>query len=198
VIIKTVSDFTGTAVLRLAMLGGGAYWLFNLAMSQASMFVCVHLYLEHVPGDGTDKIAAGTLWAGAAGLASGWFITFAFFAFRIAVPRLRFTLWSWKSGRQAAQDYFLRGESDEAKFYIFTTNVLLWESDIGEEVKAWTAENWAGWSEEKPAWFKPEIVPDRFIPVGALQQLGYNRKRRGSAAGSVRESFRESAREQEE
>jgi hypothetical protein len=58
-------------------------------------------------------------------------------------------------------------------------------------VKAWTAENWARWKEEKPAWFKPERVPDRFIPAGELQQLGHNRKRRGSAAGSIRESFRE-------
>jgi hypothetical protein len=64
-------------------------------------------------------------------------------------------------------------------------------SHIGEEVKAWTAENWARWKEEKPAWFKVEVVPDRFIPAAELAQLGYNRKRRGSAAGSVRESFRE-------
>jgi hypothetical protein len=88
-------------------------------------------------------------------------------------------------------DYFYKGKDDEAKFNIFRRNLLLWESDIGEEVKAWTAENWARWKEEKPAWFKPERVPDQFIPAAELQQLGYNRARRGSAAGSVRESFRE-------
>ena len=92
----------------------------------------------------------------------------------------------------------LKGKDDEAKFEIFTCNLLLWKSDIGEEVKAWTAENWARWSEEKPSWFKPETVPDRFIPVGALQQLGLNRKRRGSAAESIRESFREIAPEEQE
>ena len=57
-------------------------------------------------------------------------------------------------------------------------------------MKAWTVENWARWKEEKPAWFKVEQVPDRFVPVAELEQLGYNRQRRGSAAGSVRESFR--------
>ena len=88
-------------------------------------------------------------------------------------------------------DYFHKGQGDEGKFEIFGCNLLLWESDIGEEVKAWTAENWARWSEEKPSWFKPETVPDRFIPVDALEQLGHNRKRRGSAAESLRESFRE-------
>jgi hypothetical protein len=40
-------------------------------------------------------------------------------------------------------------------------------------------------------WFKPEQVPDNFIPAAELEQLGHNRKRRGSAAGSVRDSFRE-------
>jgi hypothetical protein len=87
-------------------------------------------------------------------------------------------------------DYFLKGETDEVKFTIFTNNLLLWKSDIGNEVKAWTAANWAQWSEEKPAWFKPEQVPDDFLPVGELQQLGLNRKRRRSAAESIRESFR--------
>jgi hypothetical protein len=91
------------------------------------------------------------------------------------------------------QDYFIKGKSEEDKFGIFACNLLLWESDIGEEVKAWTAENWARWGEEKPAWFKPELVPDHFIPAAELQQLGHDRKRRGSAAGSIRESFREGA-----
>jgi hypothetical protein len=111
--------------------------------------------------------------------------------FRIAVPKYRHTLWSWTSGRQCVHDYFIKGDDDEAKFNIFKRNLLLWESDIGEEVKAWTGENWARWKEEKPAWFKPEMVPDQFVPAEELEQLGFNRKRRGSAAGSVRESFRE-------
>ncbi|GMI26372.1 hypothetical protein TeGR_g14547, partial [Tetraparma gracilis] len=191
VILKTVSDFTGGFTFRLPLILGGSYWLFNLAMSQASVFACVHLYLEYAPGDGTDKIAADTLWAGAGGLAAGWLTTFAYFVFRIAVPKYRHTLWSRTSGRQCVQDDFLKGESDEKRLMIYKNNLLLWESDIGEEVKAWTAENWARWSEEKPSWFKPETVPDRFIPAAGLEQLGHNRERRGSAAESLRQSFRE-------
>ncbi|GMI34807.1 hypothetical protein TeGR_g8060 [Tetraparma gracilis] len=191
VVAKTISDFTGCLVLRLPLHLGGSYFLYNLVMSQASVFACVHLYLEYAPGDGADKIAAGTLWAGAAGLTAGWLITFTSFVFRIAVPKYRRTLWSWTSGRQCVHDYFHKGKDEEAKFNIFKRNLLLWESDIGEEVKAWTSANWARWSEEKPSWFKPEMVPDRFIPAAGLEQLGYNRKRRGSAAESLRESFRE-------
>jgi hypothetical protein len=115
--------------------------------------------------------------------------------FGIAVPKYRQTIWSWTTERQCAQDYFNTSKDDEAKLGIYGCNLLLRESDIGEEVKAWTAENWARWKEEHPPWFKPEQVPDHFIPAGELQELGSNRKRRGSAAGSVRESFRESMRE---
>ena len=131
------------------------------------------------------------LWYGAGAVTAAWALAVTFFATRIAVPKLRRTLWSSTSGRQWVQDCFLKGETDKGKFGIFACNLLLWESDIGEEVKAWAAENWARWREEKPAWFKPELVPDQFIPAAELQQLGFNRKRRGSASGSARESFRE-------
>ena len=56
--------------------------------------------------------------------------------------------------------------------------------------------------EEKPAWYTPLItatVPDEYIPPQFLAGLGgANRQRRGSAASSLRESMRFSAREDEE
>ena len=73
--------------------------------------------------------------------------------------------------------------------------MILWEKDIGDEVKAWVAEGWGRWKEEKPAWFKPELVPDQFVPVQEMEQMGYNRQRGGSAAGSLKESLRESFRD---
>jgi hypothetical protein len=81
-------------------------------------------------------------------------------------------------------------------FGIFLGIVLLWESYLGVVVMGWTGVGWGRWKEEKPAWFKVELVPDHFIPAVELEQLGYNRKRRGSAAGSVRESFREGGEEE--
>ncbi|GMI28579.1 hypothetical protein TeGR_g15270 [Tetraparma gracilis] len=187
---KTIIDFTGCLVFRLPLLCGGAYYTYCLVSSQLFIFVAVLLYNTNA-AEGLGKIDAGTLWAGASSLAAGWLITFAYFAFRIAVPKYRHTIWSGTSGRKCVQDYFVDGKDDENRFGIFGCNLLLWESDIGEEVRAWTAQNWARWKEEKPAWFKVEKVPDRFIPAAELQQLGHNRKRRGSAAGSIRESFRE-------
>jgi hypothetical protein len=66
--------------------GGGAYWLFSLVVSQVSVFVCVHIYLERA-GDAANKIDADTLWAGAGLLAAGWLVTFTYFVFRVAVPK---------------------------------------------------------------------------------------------------------------
>ena len=99
------------------------------------------------------------------------------------------------------QEYFTKGESDESKMEMFSCQRLLWESDIGEDVKQWTTENWATWVEEKPEWFTPQIVsmvPDEYIPTERLEALGAHRKRRGSAAGSMREFLLLNAREEVE
>jgi hypothetical protein len=195
VMFKVLTDTTGSPIFRLPLLGGGSYWLFNIAMSQASVFICVHLYTEYavVGRGGAEKIDRGTLWAGAGCLATAWFLTFSYFVVRMAVPKYRRTLWSWTSGRQVVHQYFREGKDDEAKFAVFRRNLLLWDGDIGHEVRAWTFERWASWDEEKPAWFTPSAIatcPDKYVPPEFLAGMG-NRKRRGSAAGSVRESFRE-------
>jgi hypothetical protein len=77
---KVVADFTGSPHFRLPFFLGGSYYAFCLASSQASVFACVHLYLEYAddPASGGNKIAAGTLWAAAGGLAAGWLTTFAY------------------------------------------------------------------------------------------------------------------------
>jgi hypothetical protein len=198
VVNKVITDFTGSPHFRMPLIFGGSYYTFSLASSQASVFAAIYAYTRYAtPPEGGKLITASTLWVSASVLAGAWLCAFLFFAFRIAVPKYRHTLWSRTSGRQCTQGYFLKGKSEEDKFGIFSMNLLLWESDIGEEVKAWTAENWARWKEENPVWFKVEQVPDRFVPVRELEQLGYSRKRRGSAVGSVRESLRENFRERE-
>jgi hypothetical protein len=63
------------------------------------------------------------------------------------------------------QDSFLKGKSDEERFELFTNNLLLWEKDIGDEVRAWVEENWGRWKEERPPWFKAEMVPERVVPA---------------------------------
>ena len=160
--------------------------------------VSVYLYIDYA--DVENKIPATVLWGGAGGLAAAWLLTFSFFIMRVAVPKYRHTLWSTMSGRQCVQEYFTMGESDEDKMNIFRRNRLLWEGDMGKEVKQWTLENWAGWVSDVPTWFTPQVVsnlPDEYIPKAPLAALGSNRERRGSAA-SLRDSLRFSLREEEE
>ena len=107
----------------------------SLAATQVSVLVSVYLYID--TADVVNKIPATLLWRGAGGLAAGWLLTFSFFTMCVAVPKYRHTLLSTMSGRQCVQEYFIKGESDEAKMQVFGNNRLLWEGDIGREVKQW-------------------------------------------------------------
>ena len=117
----------------------------------------------------------------------------AFFLVRIVTSTHRHTFRSPVSGRQCVHEYFTKGATDEVKLLVFTSNRLLWESDIGSEVMEFTLQNWARWERDKPSWFTPLVkasVPDEYIPKEFLAGLGgINRMRRGSAAGSVRENL---------
>jgi hypothetical protein len=199
-IFKTLTDFTGCINFRNCSDLGGQYWLFSLIATQVSMMVSIHLYDSHAPSE--NKLDIANLWTGAAALSMAWLLVFAFFAVRIAVPNYRHTLWSAVKGKQVVIEYFTEGKDDEAKMDIFGCQRLIWEGTIGKDVKKWTFANWEAWNRDQPEWFshtRVASVPDEYIPPRFLGGLGgANRQRRGSAAGSVRESFRVSLREEEE
>lgn len=91
------------------------------------------------------------------------------------------------------QSKFLDETDPKCRIDIFDCNVLLWEAELGEEVKAWTMANWAHWEETKPDWFTDVVVatvPDSYIPAEFVRRRGgAERTRRGSAARSIRESM---------
>jgi hypothetical protein len=163
--------------------------------SQTSVLVAVKLYNEHFdPREGQEKLDADLTWAAATAMAVGWACLFAYFVMRVAVPKKRWTLWSRKTGGEYVVEYFQNNESHEKKIIIFRRSKIAWEKEIGGQVREWTMANWAAWERDKPEWFTPKVkssVPDSYIPGEFLVGLGgANRVRRGSAAGSVRESFR--------
>jgi hypothetical protein len=195
IIIKVIGDFSGSPLVRAPVDLGGSYYMFNQISSQASVLIAAQLYnVEMAEIDIGEKIAEDTVWKMATALVAAWCLTMLFFLTRIVTPTHRHTFWSLVSGRQSCQEYFTKGETDEGKLDIFGCNRLLWEGDIGSDVMAFTLQNWGRWEREKPAWFTPQVkasVPDEYIPREFLAALGgANRMRRGSAAGSVRESFR--------
>ncbi|GMI41994.1 hypothetical protein TeGR_g8255 [Tetraparma gracilis] len=191
---KAITDFTGCLQFRLPAHLGGSYFLFNLVSSQVGVLGSVYYYTKYDGTDAADRMDAQSLWKFFTALSVAWAATFAFFVARIATSSHRSTLWSTVSGRQWAQSEFLDYDDPSKKIGIFSMNRMMWERDIGADVKAWTLENWATFVEEKPAWFTPLVtatVPDEYIPPQFLAGLGgANRERRGSAALSVRESMR--------
>jgi hypothetical protein len=194
VVVKALGDFSGTPLVRLPLNLGGAYYMFNQISAQASVLVAVHVYNKHA-NDGTGtKLSAGTLWNMACFLVGAWCVTMVFFLSRVVNPSHRHTFWSAVSGRQCVQSSFVDGTTDEEKLSTCGCNRLLWEGDIGSQMMEFTHQNWARWDREQPKWFTPNLiatVPDEYIPREHLAGLGgAQRLRRGSAAGSVRESFR--------
>ena len=163
----------------------GCYFLFNQLTTFASVFASVYLFASL----GHDHLHARLLWISAGSIFAAWALAYLSLVLTVK-PEWRSSFWSTETSVQYAHALFHDNEDDEHRMAIFDFHQCKWEPSK-DEVRAFTLANWARWKEEKPAWFKPELVPDRFIPAEELQQLGFNRERRGSAAGSVRESFRE-------
>ena len=166
------------------------YFSFNLLTTQLSVPVIVYLYNKHY--DAEDEIDATTTWAIAGTLLTLWLITFSFLIFYIIVPEYRKTFFSFQTGWEKSQAFFLDNEDDEARrVVLFDSNIHHWRS-LEDEVREWTFANWQRWEEEKPAWFTPfriASIPDDFIPADAIQALGgVERARRGSASLNAAEA----------
>ena len=122
-----------------------------------------------------------------------WASIFGFLIFYVVVPKHRKSFWSFQTGWQKSQAYFLANDgNDEVKLAIMECNRSHWRG-IEQEVRAWTLANWGKWEAEQPDWFTAELqtaIPDDFIPAAAVVALGgAARLRRGSASLSVGEGM---------
>ena len=196
VVCKTVVDFTGCMLFRNPSELGGAYYSFNLGTTIISVPLITYLYQEYAKEYGKEeyrvnKLSAMVLWTFSICIVLSWAVMFGYFMARIIVPKYRESFWSTQTGWERAEKVFLDVEEDEKRALIFMKNIVMW-SRIKADVKAWTMGNWETWDREKPEWFTNKFVasvPDEFIPPKFLTTLGAARMRRGSAAGSIRESL---------
>ena len=79
-LVKLLADATGYVNMRLAYERGGAYYSFNVVMSQASCWIAAALYVEYY-AEGGNKIDATSIFVFIGGLQSLWIIsTFLFFS----------------------------------------------------------------------------------------------------------------------
>jgi hypothetical protein len=186
VMVKVISDYSGSLLFRHPFEMGGIYFSFNLIMTQVSLPVCVYLYNKDSTGE--NKLNEQFTWIFVLTLMLLWFALLSFLVFYIIVPEYKQTFWSCETGWENSQSYFLDNEGNDARrVHIFTTNPIHWRS-IKEDVKVWTLTNWSKWEEEKPDWFNLVVkaqIPDDFIPADAVLALGGAlRARRGSARQS--------------
>jgi hypothetical protein len=189
VVVKVISDFSGSLFLRNPYELGGIYFSINQILAQCSVFGAVYLYTEYCTGE--SMIDGSTLWKFVTASVTLWIILFTYFIFNLINPEYRKTFWSTQTGWQKSCSFFLHNVDDATRIVVFTDNSILWRS-IAPQVKEWTLANWGTWVDSKPEWFTSKVistVPDEFIPPRYLSSLGgfARRERRGSARISIRE-----------
>jgi hypothetical protein len=152
-------------------------------MAQCSVFGAVYLYTEYCTRE--NKIDGDSLWKFVTASVTLWILLFSYFIFNIIDPEYRKTFWSTQTGWQKSCSFFLDNDDDSIRIVVFTDSPILWKR-IASQVKEWTLANWGTWVDTKPTWFTPKVistVPDEFIPLRYLPELGRAvRERRGSAS----------------
>jgi hypothetical protein len=190
IITKAMVDFSGTLILRLPDELGGAYFMFTMLTTLASVPLSVHLYNEYFDANeevGEVQIDSAILWTQANALLATWAIAFSYFMAFVCVPEHRKTFYDLRTSWSNTCGYFLDFESDSQRMTIFDCNAMHWKR-IAADVKAWTMASWVGWERDEPEWFTPLVkssVPDDFIPPRFLTAMSDGRERSGSAAASI-------------
>ena len=185
--MKVLSDVTGFLSHRHPLEAGGCYFAFSTIASQASCWIAASLYIAHYPGREGGKIEALTIYIFIGGLQVLWVLTTVLFFSKIKRAYWR-TFYSTETAREYVCHRFNESQEDEMKALIFFYHQDLW-FDYKDKVRAFSHNNWARWTAEKPKWFDVHFVakvPDEFIPKTALDDLNRNSvggKRRRSSMG---------------
>jgi len=85
-------------------------------------------------------------------------------------------------------EYFLTSKEDFQKWDAVFENRLSYTKSIRKEVRTWVADNFVRWKNEKPPFFKIEMIPDDLLPRAIFEAEGGVARRSRSSAVSVRES----------
>jgi hypothetical protein len=191
--VKIIVDFTSIMHFRHPGEVGGAYWLFGLLLTIASLPVSIFIASPHVVDKAIDI---------ASSIAKYFIpittICFAVFFWNIEKKYLH-TFWSTQRSKDMSMACFLEGANDEMKFVVFTASRHHWVS-IEKEIKKWVSLNWAKWEEEQPEWFTDVVkasVPVEFIPADgdarrreSVRRASVDAEAEGGLVGGLRASIR--------
>ena len=91
-----------------------------------------------------------------------------------------------KTGPQYTCELYNTATDDSLRWDAAFTNRKSFTKKIDEEIKKWVTANVVRWQQEKPEWFKIEMIPDDFLPMEVLAAEG-GAARKSSVVVSVRE-----------
>jgi len=149
-------------------------------MVWAQIFPFVALQL--CDGDETARNVLATVVVGCFSL---WLVLNFIFFCTIDLKFLN-TFFGTKTAPQYTCELFLGSQLDSARFRTAFTKRSAYTTNIHDEVKQWVASNIDCWKEDKPDWFKIEMIPDAFLPPDVVEEEGGARRRRRSSV-SIRE-----------
>jgi len=97
------------------------------------------------------------------------------------------TFFGTKTAPQYTVDLYQETSEDYRKFAAIFSNRLSYTTSIHSDVKVWIANNIDRWEENRPAWYKVELIPSDFLPAAFLEAEGGGRRHRRLSNVSVKE-----------
>jgi len=172
VIVKTLTDFTGSIHFRSPQELGGMYWTLNMFLALVATVASVWIYVES-GGDesGGGEVAGGEAWSLVGYMGGGWVVTFALFLL-LMKHEYRRTFFSTKTAKQQIMDRF-EVEDEAVRASVVTKNAKMWPA-IRLDVKEWVQASWWRWKEEKPIWMTEGWVaklPKEWIPTDEDREI---------------------------
>jgi hypothetical protein len=196
VLPKIIVDFTSMAQLRHPNEVGGAYWLFGLLLTMASLPMSIYVASPYVDKGAID--IASFIMTSFIPITT---LCFAVFFWNIE-KKYWHTFWSTQRSKDYSMAFFLEGNSDAIMFSVFKRSKHHWVSIEGE-LRKWIELNWAKWEEEQPEWFTDVIkatVPVDFIPSDgdarrreSVRRASVDAEAEGGLAGALGASMRRSS-----
>ena len=109
------------------------------------------------------------------------------------------TFFGTKIAPQYTCEYYLTSKEDFQRWDAVFDNRISYTTSIHKEVRTWVADNIVRWQNEKPKFFKIEMILDDLLPSHVIEAAGgANRNRRKSSlleiAGFSNDSNRRSER----
>jgi len=152
---------------------GGAYWLFNMAYTQLSIFIVLYARstMGKMPGEETWLISSDDLQKIAITISGMWLVAI-LSLFKFSIKEFRHTFYQPTRGWEYNRALFDTGDN-EYRMSIFTDHpqYYMWYK---KDIKEWLVKVWDELYEQNPVWFSEEVVktiPLELIPANKQQGL---------------------------